>query len=196
MQIYFFDSLWLKPVVMNLRIKLIYYYAIALKIKIQVLGIAKVICQFLSFVWIIIQYAFYEWDFQSLYVTFKVNWVHSAILMLCIITVYAILGGLPSHSKLVIISFTSLTTWGGTWITFARYSEGGMANIQITVIVPLIDSFLHFHVASRVFTRGQYWPSGIVVACVCPSVRQSVRHQVCPRDNSSPIQARITKFGP
>ena len=48
----------------------------------------------------------------------------------------------------------------------------------------------------RVFTRGQYWPSGIVVACVCPSVRQSVRHQVCPRDNSSPVQARITKFGP
>ena len=29
-----------------------------------------------------------------------------------------------------------------------------------------------------------------------PSVRQSVRHQVCPRDNSSPVQARITKFGP
>ena len=46
------------------------------------------------------------------------------------------------------------------------------------------------------FTRGQYWPSGIVVACVCPSVRQSVRHQVCPRDNSSPVQATITKFGP
>ena len=46
------------------------------------------------------------------------------------------------------------------------------------------------------FTRGQYWPSGIVVACVRPSVRQSVRHQVCPCDNSSPVQARITKFGP
>ena len=46
------------------------------------------------------------------------------------------------------------------------------------------------------FTRGQFWPPGIVVACVCPSVRRSVRHQVCPRDNSSPVQARITKFGP
>ena len=31
---------------------------------------------------------------------------------------------------------------------------------------------------------------------VRPSVRQSIRHQVCPRDNSSLIQARITKFGP
>ena len=30
--------------------------------------------------------------------------------------------------------------------------------------------------------------------CRCP--RPSVRHQVCPRDNSSPVQARITKFGP
>ena len=37
-------------------------------------------------------------------------------------------------------------------------------------------------------------------ASVCPFVRQSVRysvrHQVCPRDNSSPVQARITKFRP
>ena len=26
----------------------------------------------------------------------------------------------------------------------------------------------------RIFTRGQFWPSGIVVACVCPSVSPSV----------------------
>ena len=43
-----------------------------------------------------------------------------------------------------------------------------------------------------IFTRGQFWPPGIVVACVRPSVR----HQVCPRDNSSPVEARITKFRP
>ena len=47
-----------------------------------------------------------------------------------------------------------------------------------------------------VFTRGQFWPSHIVIACVCPSVRQSVRHQVCPLNNSIPVQARITKFRP
>ena len=29
-----------------------------------------------------------------------------------------------------------------------------------------------------VFTGGQFWYSGTVVACVCPSVRPSVRHQV------------------
>ena len=51
------------------------------------------------------------------------------------------------------------------------------------------------------FTRGQLWPSGIVVACVClcvcvyvcVCVRQS---SGCPDDNLSPAQATITKFGP
>ena len=50
-----------------------------------------------------------------------------------------------------------------------------------------------------IFTRGQFWPSGIVIACICVcvyvclSVCQSL---ACPRDNSEPVQARITKFGP
>ena len=44
-----------------------------------------------------------------------------------------------------------------------------------------------------IFTRGQFWPSGIVVACVCPCGRQS---RACPRDNLSLIPARITKFEP
>ena len=43
-----------------------------------------------------------------------------------------------------------------------------------------------------IFTWGQFWPPGIVVA----PVRPSVHHQVCPCDNSSPVQAKITKFGP
>ena len=50
-----------------------------------------------------------------------------------------------------------------------------------------------------IFTRGQFWPSGIVVACVCvcTCVCQSVCQSLaCPRDNSGPVQARITKFGP
>ena len=47
------------------------------------------------------------------------------------------------------------------------------------------------------FTRGQFWPSGIVIACVCGSVCVCVyQSRACPHDNSSPIQARITKFGP
>ena len=43
------------------------------------------------------------------------------------------------------------------------------------------------------FTRGQFWPSGIVVVCVCPCGRQS---RACPRDNLWLVSARITKFEP
>ena len=47
------------------------------------------------------------------------------------------------------------------------------------------------------FTRGQFWPPGIVVACVCVCVCVCVYQSLaCPDDNSSPVQARITKFGP
>ena len=48
------------------------------------------------------------------------------------------------------------------------------------------------------FTRSQFWPSGIVIACVCVSVRVSVcvyQSLACPLDNLSAVQARITKFG-
>ena len=55
-----------------------------------------------------------------------------------------------------------------------------------------------FRVVWPVFTRGQFWPSGIVVACVCVCVSVCLcmcQSRVCLRDNSSPFQARITKFG-
>ena len=45
-----------------------------------------------------------------------------------------------------------------------------------------------------------FLPEASIGYCRClrlsvrPSVRPSVRHQVCPRDNSSPDQARITRF--
>ena len=49
-------------------------------------------------------------------------------------------------------------------------------------------------------TRGQFWPSGIVVACVCLSVCVSVcvcvrQPRACPRHKSRRVQARTTKFG-
>ena len=45
-----------------------------------------------------------------------------------------------------------------------------------------------------VFTWRQFWPSGIVVACVCVSmcVYQS---PACPCDNSPLVHASITQFG-
>ena len=58
------------------------------------------------------------------------------------------------------------------------------------------------HLGPIFFTRGQFWPSGIVVACVCVSVCPCVRVSVCvcqsracPHDNSPLVQARFTKFG-
>ena len=55
-----------------------------------------------------------------------------------------------------------------------------------------VDNSMH-----GLITRGQFWPSGIVVASVCLSVCLCVRQSLaCPRDNLSPVQARITKFGP
>ena len=36
-----------------------------------------------------------------------------------------------------------------------------------------------------IFTRGQFWPLGIVVACVCVCVYQSL---ACPHDNLSPVR--------
>ena len=60
------------------------------------------------------------------------------------------------------------------------------------IVTSLYQSFYIFH-----FTRDQFWPSVIVVACVCLCVRLCVRQsRACPRDNLSPVQARITKFGP
>ena len=48
---------------------------------------------------------------------------------------------------------------------------------------------------SVIFIRGQFWSSDIVVACVCRCLCVSVcQSLVCLRDNSGPVQARITKI--
>ena len=47
------------------------------------------------------------------------------------------------------------------------------------------------------FTRGQFWPSDNVVACVCVTVRVCVYQSLaCPHDNSGPVEAMVTKCGP
>ena len=65
-------------------------------------------------------------------------------------------------------------------------------------------TYIHLSIfALAVFTPGQFWPSGIVVACVCLRVCVRVSMCVCQscvpitRDNSGHSrQTRITKFGP
>ena len=47
------------------------------------------------------------------------------------------------------------------------------------------------------FIQGQFWPSGIVVACVCLSVCVSINHELVVRvngDNSSSVEVGIAKF--
>ena len=62
----------------------------------------------------------------------------------------------------------------------------------------VISNIFNMNKNDLIFTRGQFWPSGIVIACVCVSVRVSVcvyQSLACPHDNSSAVHARITKFG-
>ena len=60
--------------------------------------------------------------------------------------------------------------------------------------------------ASRqpIFTRGQFWPSGIVFPCFClcmrpfvrPSIRPCVNPELVRAMTHQPFGAKITKFGP
>ena len=76
-----------------------------------------------------------------------------------------------------------------------------MYRLVTNIDIHLLPQFVNFRLPNSIFTRGQLWPSGIVNACVracmcvpvCPRVCQS---RVCPRDNSSHVQTRITKLGP
>ena len=56
------------------------------------------------------------------------------------------------------------------------------------------------HRAQYKMARIVFYPRPVLAIgycrCLRLSVRPSVRHQVCPRDNSSPVQATVTKFGP
>ena len=54
------------------------------------------------------------------------------------------------------------------------------------------SSTSHFLPEASIGLRVLSLPASVSV-CVCPSVRQS---RACPRDNSWPVSARITKFGP
>ena len=87
----------------------------------------------------------------------------------------------------------------GHWFVKCMFwSSSHLKATQLSIVSSLWQG-----AAKVIFTRGQFWPSGIVIACVCGSVCPCVcmcvcvyQSRACPHDNSSPIQARITKFGP
>ena len=59
---------------------------------------------------------------------------------------------------------------------FALKTWRSLGNFDgINLIIALKESGLIFRNVKCVFTRGQFWPSGIVVACVCLSVCPSIR---------------------
>ena len=59
---------------------------------------------------------------------------------------------------------------GPIWATWTLLSGHGMETPM--ALMALCDGLLFSHRVSNadIFTRGQFWPSGIVVACVCVSV--------------------------
>ena len=85
-----------------------------------------------------------------------------------------------------------MNEWLHTTILREVNTYRGLVSHQITIL-PLLDLMFVF----PTITRGQFWPTGIVVACVCVCVCLSVCQSLaCPRNISGPVQARITKFGP
>ena len=74
----------------------------------------------------------------------------------------------------------------------AKWRQGVNVDNAIKVLFMLIPMECTLTVFPT-YTRGQYGLKGIVVACVRPSVRPSPSF---PCENSSPVQARIAKFGP
>ena len=62
-------------------------------------------------------------------------------------------------------------------------------------ILPTKFGFVPDWLKGTIFTRGQFWPSGIVITHVCVSVSVCVYQSLaCLHDNSSAVQARIIKF--
>ena len=61
------------------------------------------------------------------------------------------------------------------------------------IIDKSIDGILGVHFKNRF---SGFYPRPVLASGYCHCLRPSVRHQLCPCDNSSLVQARITKFGP
>ena len=71
-------------------------------------------------------------------------------------------------------------------------------NADISIIGNRVNWKLLTQTNRSIFTRVQFWLSGIVIACVCvcPCIRVCVYQSLAsPHDNSLAVYARITKFG-
>ena len=68
-------------------------------------------------------------------------------------------------------------------------TDNAQPTAQLKHLQKEYDTLLDRWVEPLNFTRGQFWPLAIVVACVCVCVSPSVcQPQACPNDNLSPFQ--------
>ena len=84
--------------------------------------------------------------------------------------------------------------WPLTWVSIPCWwpnDDWAISIADFQDILMLLGYQKNFHVIF--VTWGQFWPLGNAVACICMSVCMCV---CLLHDNSSPIQARITKCGP
>ena len=95
----------------------------------------------------------------------------------------------------LVITLDMLLTYCGHMVT---RSESTLAQVMAgylmapsQILAPMFTLDHQSGPVAFIFTRTQFWPSGIVVACVSVSVCVSL---ACLCDNSGPFQARITKF--
>ena len=123
--------------------------------------------------------------------------VHYGLLPVIINTLYNI-----KQSRVFIYSITvilQIKGFGRESDDMASFPKSCCWVLYIDLSLSYLDIFCPIYAVVAVFvTRGQFWPSGIVIGCICGSVCQCVfvcvcQSQACPHDNSSLIQAKITR---
>ena len=104
--------------------------------------------------------------------------------------------GQPSNFTVTRDKTSQILTQIGRFQTIVRSQLSNPSDLPCSFLMTLPDQS---DLVTMLFTRGQFWPSGIVITCVCGSVCVCMcvyQSRACPLDNSSSSQARITKFGP
>ena len=84
------------------------------------------------------------------------------------------------------------------WKIIVTFIELNWIKLLQKISIPISSHKVNC-IFAMIFTRGQFWPVGVGVACICLSVGHWVCVCVCAfcwHHDSSPVQTRITKFGP
>ena len=132
---------------------------------------------------------FFRKTFRVLYCIWNSLWLSDALLNYFDKHFRTTFQGRSDFNSLWPVTPNTNTDLGQHWFRYGLLPDGTKPWTEVDFSSV---RFCGIHLIA-IFTRGQFWPSGIVVACVCLCVRQS---WACSSDNSSTVHARITKFGP